>query len=78
MLALAVSSARASAKEADLRLKDRVVVVTGAAGTIGREVSRVLVAHGARGGADRRERRAPGDAHGRAGRDGRHGLGAGR
>jgi NAD(P)-dependent dehydrogenase (short-subunit alcohol dehydrogenase family) len=31
-----------------LRLKDRVVVVTGAAGTIGREVSRVLVAHGAR------------------------------
>ena len=30
-----------------MRLKDRVVVVTGAAGTIGREVSRVLVAHGA-------------------------------
>ena len=29
-------------------MKDRVVVVTGAAGTIGREVSRVLVANGAR------------------------------
>ena len=31
-----------------LRLKDRVVLVTGAAGTIGKEVSRVLAAHGAR------------------------------
>lgn len=31
-----------------MRLKDRVVLVTGAAGTIGREVSRVLAAHGAR------------------------------
>jgi NAD(P)-dependent dehydrogenase (short-subunit alcohol dehydrogenase family) len=31
-----------------LRLKDQVVLVTGAAGTIGTEVSRVLAAHGAR------------------------------
>jgi NAD(P)-dependent dehydrogenase (short-subunit alcohol dehydrogenase family) len=31
-----------------LRLKDRVVVVTGAAGTIGRQVSHVLAAEGAR------------------------------
>lgn len=31
-----------------MRLKDRVVLVTGAAGTIGQEVSRLLAAHGAR------------------------------
>lgn len=35
------------ARRGKLRLKDRVVLVTGAAGTIGREVSRVLAAHGA-------------------------------
>ncbi len=37
-----------SKKGATLRLKDRVVLVTGAAGTIGREVSRLLASQGAR------------------------------